>query len=136
LSAIVDASPLIAWANRRDARHRETVAALGTLAGDYIVAALCLAEAAHVVAERAGPLAEVALIRAVARLEVIAPSTADLHRMAELMEQYADWPLGAADASIVALAERLGIETIVTFDRRHFAAVQPRHIRAFRVLPE
>jgi predicted nucleic acid-binding protein len=49
--------------------------------------------------------------------------------------QYRDFPLGGADASIVALAERLDIETVVTLDDRPFRAVRPRHRRAFRLLP-
>ena len=52
------------------------------------------------------------------------------------MDQYADFPLGAADASVVALAERLNTDLIVTIDRRHFGVVRPRHCEAFRLLPE
>ena len=49
--------------------------------------------------------------------------------------KYGDFPLGGAYASIGALAERLGIETIVTLDDRHFRALRPRHRQAFRLLP-
>lgn len=31
----------------------------------------------------------------------------DYERMAELVEQYADFPLGAADAAVVGVAERI-----------------------------
>jgi uncharacterized protein len=48
---------------------------------------------------------------------------------------YANFPLGGADASVVALAERLGALTIVTLDVRHFAAVRPRRGPAFKLLP-
>ncbi len=44
-------------------------------------------------------------------------------------------PLGATDASVVAIAERLGIDTIATLDRRHFTVVRPAHIEAFTLLP-
>lgn len=49
--------------------------------------------------------------------------------------KYGDFPLGGADASIVALAERLDIKAIITLDDRHFRAVRPRHREAFRLLP-
>ena len=68
-------------------------------------------------------------------MHVEAPTPDDWPRIAELVKQYADLPLGGADASIVALAERLEIETIVTLDDRHFRAVRPRHRKAFRLLP-
>ncbi len=56
-------------------------------------------------------------------------------RMAELVEQYVDFPLEGTDASVIALAERLNASTIVTLDRHHFAAVAPRHREAFVLLP-
>jgi predicted nucleic acid-binding protein len=49
--------------------------------------------------------------------------------MAELVERYADLPLGAADASVIAIAERLGASEIATLDRRDFAVVRPRHVK-------
>ena len=59
----------------------------------------------------------------------------DLRRMAELVRQYADMPLGAVDASVVAIAERLGVSEVVTLDRRHFSVVRPVHVGAFTLLP-
>jgi predicted nucleic acid-binding protein len=55
--------------------------------------------------------------------------------MAELVRQYADFPLGSADASVIAVAERLGATTIATIDLRHFRAVKPAHCAAFELLP-
>jgi uncharacterized protein len=59
----------------------------------------------------------------------------DLARMAELVGRYADFPLGAADASVVAVAERLKTARIATLDHRHFRAVRPAHCDAFELLP-
>jgi len=59
----------------------------------------------------------------------------DYERMAELVETYADFPLGTTDAAVVAAAERLDITEIATLDRRHFHAVRPRHIGSFTLLP-
>lgn len=56
--------------------------------------------------------------------------------MAELVQQYADMDLGTTDASVIAVAERLGVTDIATIDRRHFTAVRPRHVEAFTMLPE
>ena len=59
----------------------------------------------------------------------------DWIRIAELVHQYRDLPLGTVDASVVAAAERRKITTIATMDRRHFTVVQPRHCQAFDLLP-
>jgi len=61
---------------------------------------------------------------------------ADLNRMAQLITQYPDMNLGTTDASVVAIAERLGITRIATIDRRHFPVIRPKHIDSFTLLPE
>lgn len=43
--------------------------------------------------------------------------------------------LGTVDASVVAVAERLGITTIATLIHRGFAVVRPAHTTAFELLP-
>jgi predicted nucleic acid-binding protein len=58
----------------------------------------------------------------------------DLARMVELVEIYADFPLGATDAAVVAVAERLGVTEIATLDHRHFRAIKPRHVSALTLL--
>ncbi|MDI3421937.1 PIN domain-containing protein [Streptomyces luteolus] len=49
--------------------------------------------------------------------------------------KYADFPLGSVDASVVAVAERLGLTEVATLDHRHFSAVRPSHVPAFTLLP-
>lgn len=56
--------------------------------------------------------------------------------MAELVEQYDDLRLGTTDASVIAVAERLGVREIATLDRRHFSVIRPRHVENFILLPE
>lgn len=58
-----------------------------------------------------------------------------LQRIAELMDTYADLPLGLADASVVAIAEEIGAREIATLDRRDFSVVRPRHVNSFTLLP-
>ncbi|MFC5265848.1 hypothetical protein ACFPJ1_27360 [Kribbella qitaiheensis] len=60
---------------------------------------------------------------------------AALDSIAELISKYADLPLGLVDASVVALAEQLGVQEIATLDRRHFSVVRPHHVNAFTLLP-
>jgi uncharacterized protein len=82
---------------------------------------------------RSGGILATVLSRQVDTVDV---STADYERVAELVEMYADWPLGGTDASLAAIAERLGVTKVATLDRRHFGPIQPRHTTAFTLLPE
>lgn len=59
----------------------------------------------------------------------------DVSRMAELVLQYGDLPLGTTDASVIALAERLGVAEVATLDKRHFTVVRPSHVEALTLLP-
>lgn len=63
------------------------------------------------------------------------PTLADLMRSRELQVTYADLRLGIVDATVVALAERLGEEKVATLDHRHFTVVRPKHVQALRLLP-
>lgn len=66
----------------------------------------------------------------VVRLEVD-----DLPRTAELLDKYSDGRVDFVDCCIVALAERLKIDRILTVDRRHFGLFRPRHSTHLTLLP-
>jgi predicted nucleic acid-binding protein len=68
-------------------------------------------------------------------LEVEELTRGDYLRVRALCRRYEDLPLGLVDASVIAVAERLGETAIVTLDRRHFSVVRPRHVAAFELLP-
>jgi uncharacterized protein len=133
--AVVDAGPLYAAADADDQDHLASRAALARADLRLVVPALVIAEATYFVGRRLGAAAESRFLRGIGELDVEGPSREDFTRMMELVEKYADFPLGGTDASVVALAERLGASTIVTLDRRHFAAIAPRHRAAFDLLP-
>lgn len=133
--AIVDAGPLYAVADRDDQDHMAARAALERRDLRLVIPALVIAEATYFVGRRLGAAAEARFIAGLGAMDVEGPTTEDFARMAELVAQYSDFPLGGTDASIVALAERLGTAVVVTLDRRHFAAVTPRHCQGFTILP-
>lgn len=69
-------------------------------------------------------------------LTVPTPITAgDANRIAELIDRYADLGLGGTDASLIVIAERLGVTRIATLDHRHFGVVRPNHAPAFELIP-
>jgi predicted nucleic acid-binding protein len=133
--AVVDAGPLYAAADSDDQDHSASRLALSRTDLRLVVPALVIAEATYFVGRRLGAAAESRFLRGIESLDVEGPSGEDFTRMAQLVEQYADFPLGGTDASVIALAERLEAPTILTLDRRHFAAVVPRHRKAFELLP-
>jgi hypothetical protein len=133
--AVVDAGPLYAAVDADDLDHVASRRALSRSDLRLVVPALVVAEATYFVGRRLGPEVEQAFLRGLGELDVERPSPEDFTRMAELVHEYADFPLGGTDASVIALAERLEAPIVVTLDRRHFAAVRPRHCDALDLLP-
>lgn len=134
--AIVDAGPLYAAADRAAPNHEQALAVFRRPDLRFVIPALVVAEVVHFLGRRLGAAAEAAFLRGLEQYDVEAPAPEDWPRMAELVEQYADFPLGGTDASVVALAERLDTPLVVTLDHRHFRAVRPRHVPFFELLPE
>ncbi len=98
---------------------------------------LVITEVAYLLENRVGTEAEVRFLGDLAAgnftTDPVPPG--DWLRIAELVAEYQDLPLGTVDASVVACAERLGIDAIATLDRRHFSVVRPAHAPAFEILP-
>lgn len=88
------------------------------------------------VGRQLGADVEARFLRGLEHFDVAPPEAADWPRIGELVEKYADFPLGGTDASVVALAERLGTDVVITLDLRHFGAIEPAHCTAFRLFPE
>ncbi len=134
---IVDAGPLYAAAARRDKHHGRSVQLLSTAQRPLLVPTLVLTEVSYLLSDRISPRAELAFARSVADAELVVEPVldSDWERIAQLMEEYLDLPLGMVDASVIALAERRDLEVIATLDERHFGVVRPRHRPAFTLVP-
>lgn len=63
-----------------------------------------------------------------------APTSDQLARAIEIDAQFSDLGLGLVDASIVVLAEDLGLRRIATRDVRHFSVVRLRDGSAFELV--
>ena len=60
----------------------------------------------------------------------------DVPRLRQLMAKYGDLPMDLADATLVRVAEREGIDTVLTFDRRDFKVYRAAGIGALKILPK
>lgn len=133
--AVLDAGPLIAVADTQDPHHAACLAVMQRRDLRFVLPALAIAEATYLIEHRGAPRVEAAFLRAIASYDVEAPAPEDWPRMADLVERYEDFPLGGTDASVVALAERLGTPTVITLDRRHLGAIRPNYVEALELLP-
>ena len=134
MQALCDSGPLIALFDPSERSHDHCRAALQEFRGRFVTSWPVLTEVFHFLDRPVGRalLWDFVLSDAV-RVEEVLKS--DLARMRVLMEQYADLPMDFADASLVALAERLRVFRVFTLDRRGFTVVRPRHAEFFEIFP-
>lgn len=131
--AIVDAGPLYAVVDVADDDHERSLRALQRPDLQLVIPTLVVAEVTYLVGVRLGAEAEARFLAGLSTFDVEGPAPADWARIAELVLQYRNFPLGGADASVVALAERLETDIVLTLDERHFRAIRPRHCPEFRL---
>jgi predicted nucleic acid-binding protein len=132
---IVDTGVIYADIDRSDDWHASATELLSTAPGPLRVPFLVVTEVCYLLETRLGPAAEADFLAALSRHEfvVIPLTSSDYARAAELVRKHADLPLGGVDASVIAVAERLGDVDVATTDRRHFHAV--REARGFTLHP-
>ncbi len=136
MSVVLDTSVVVAFVNRRDDDHGRVATWMETVEEGLLTTPLVVAEIDHLVLRGGGQDAALAFYE-------------DLHSGAYPVEW---WPeavtqtvaaareyrdIGLADASLVALAARLGTVRVATFDERHFRIVRlPTGEVAFALLPD
>jgi predicted nucleic acid-binding protein len=137
VALICDTGPLYAALDRDDAYHEACSQLLATFPEPLVVPAPVAVEVDWLSANRLGPSAFVAFLEDVQRgmLGIVDLTDADYARVRDLLIDYEDFSLGFVDASVLAVAERLGETKLATLDHRHFGALRPRHTEALELLP-
>jgi len=137
VTIVADTGPLYALVDASDAWHKRVVEWWRKNREPVVVPVCVLPEVCYLLHTRISQRAESAFVRSVADGEFVIESleAEDVARADTLIRKYADLELGFVDATVIATAERLDAIEVVTTDRRHFSAVRPRHVGAFRLSP-
>lgn len=132
---MLDTSVAVAFMNRRDDDHERVVAWIEAVGEDLFTTPLIVAEIDHLVSRGGGPDAASAFYDDLASGAYIVEWWPEaVTEIVKASREHAD--IGLADASLLALAARLGTTRIATLDERHFRAVRPlTGETAFTLLP-
>jgi predicted nucleic acid-binding protein len=132
---LLDTGPLVAYLVASEKDHPKVAARLDSFMGQLFTTSAVITEAMHFVAKaRQGPTLLSEFV-AQSGLQVRDFSEADeLAEAARRMEKYADVPMDYADATLVLLAESLGIFEILTLDRRGFSAYRSSRGKRFSLV--
>jgi predicted nucleic acid-binding protein len=117
-AVLVDTGPLVAMRNKRD-QHRERIEALASQLPEHLITCWpVLTEAAHLLRQQ--PQEVEVLLNAVHSgvLRIAQLTSADVAAISKIMKKYADHSVSLADASLMYLAERDGIDEVFTIDAK------------------
>lgn len=122
MTVVIDTSALLAYLDRGSERHAAVEALVDAEREPLAVSPLVLAEVDHLVRRRFGERAADGVLRELSggAYDIAAFGHEDLRAALVVLARYPERRLGLADASLVALAERVGASTVFTLDRRDF----------------
>jgi hypothetical protein len=132
---LLDAGPLAAVLDPRDQWHEQSMAAWPWLMRRCVTTEAVVTEAAHLQVRGKGRAWAPLDFLIGAGIPIIPLEPAAHRRAVRLMQQYQDLPMDYGDATLVVLAEALGIGDVFTTDRRGFVAYRGPRGGAFRILP-
>lgn len=132
---LLDTGPLVALLDARDQWHARCALAFPALVHRCVTSESVVAEACHLALRGAGTALPPLEFLLQARIPILGLETGGHRRAATLMRRYVKLPMDYADATLVALAEALSLSTVLTTDRRGFAAYRAAGGRAFSLVP-
>lgn len=136
-TVLADSGFVVALTNKADSRHREARSVYLQFP-QILLPHIVLVEVAYLIGRDVGIPTVIAFLNGIpaSRFVLTASTDRDVARTADILEKYADSKVDFVDATIMAMAERLTIATVLTIDQRDFRLFRPSHCRSFRLLPE
>jgi uncharacterized protein len=132
---LLDAGPLVALVHASDQEHERCRTALRVIRRPLCTVWPVITEAMYLLDFSWQAQDAVWEMLEEGRVILLGLDPGDAQRMRELMRKYRDLPMDVADAALVAVAEREGINRVFTLDRRDFEVYRPAKIGRFSLLP-
>lgn len=136
-AVLADTSFLLAVMDRRSREHGDASNLYDSFPDPILIPSITLAELVYLLNRSGGKGLVIKAIQAIRQSQMILvdPDVTDYDRAVEILSKYDDTRIDFVDACIMALAERLKVTRILTFDHRDFGIYRPAHIERFDLLP-
>lgn len=131
----MDTGPLVAIMSHADQHHKACVEALHDLPGPLFSCWPVITEAAWLLRGNTRTVEQLLSGISGGFLELLPIQSAEAAEIGKVMEKYRSIHPQFADAALVYLAERDGLDVIFTLDRRDFTVYQAGRKRTFRIIP-
>jgi predicted nucleic acid-binding protein len=132
---LADTGPIVAILSESDEHHDACIEQLQRIKGPILTCWPVVTEAVWLL--RAYPASIARLLSSFnGRPFELAPLNAvDMSGISAILAKYRDLDIQLADASLVLLANREGVDTIFTLDRRDFTVLRLARGKKFRLIP-
>jgi len=133
---LVDAGTMVAWVDASDQHHAACAAALAELREPMGTVWPAVTEALYLLADL--PRGQDAVLEILRRgvVRLLPLGEEDVPRILELVAKYRQRRMSLADAALVRVAERDGLDRVFTVDRRDFEAYRIGRRKTFRIVPQ
>jgi predicted nucleic acid-binding protein len=132
---LVDTGPLVALLAERDQHRAACATTMEGLREPLGTVWPVIAEAMFLVGRWAEGPENLWELLGARKIQTLPLDDDDHPRMQELMRKYRDLPMDLADAALVRVAERDGIDTVFTIDRRDFQVYRLNGRRRLKIIP-
>ena len=135
MRVVMDTGPWVALIDRRESLHKKCLKWLERFEGDIFSSEAVLTEVLYLLDFSASAQFSALDFILTGAVTLVPSSVESLMTVRKLMEKYRDFPMDFADATLVSLAHDLGIDHVVTFDKKHFEAYRLRKRQPFKIIP-
>jgi hypothetical protein len=132
---LIDAGPLVATLRQKDAHREACLEVRRRIRGDAYTCWPVVTEAAWLLRHTPGGVDRLLQMCDGVDLAILPLWSEDIVGVRALLRRYADHPLDLADACLMHLADREGIATVFTIDRRHFSIHRMADGAALHIVP-
>lgn len=132
---LVDTGPIVAVLSQADQYHQICVEALRDMPGPLFTCWPVITEAAWLLRRESNAIQLLMNSLDSGMFELLSLAAADARPLALLMKKYRDIQMQLADAALVHVAARDGLDTVFTLDQRDFSVYRLPRGKAFRILP-
>ena len=133
---LVDTGPLIAILDERDQHHDRCVQTLSQIRPPLLTTWPVVTEAAWLLRHHKRALRRLLTSEESGLIRLLQLGDDALSELATIANRFKTLQLQVADMSLLLLAERQGLTTIFTLDRRDFEVIRKKSSRTIVLLPE
>jgi predicted nucleic acid-binding protein len=135
MRVLLDTGPWVAMIDRSEGGHTDCIKWLESFKGEIFSTEAVLTEVLYLLSFSGGAQAAALDFVLKGAVTLVPSSVASLVVAKQLMRKYGDLPMDFADATLVCLAQDLGVRHVVTLDKKGFGVYRLKRGKTFIILP-